>query len=183
MRAVGLALAACACGPLPVPGGADAGAPPADAGTLGPELSCRAALMGALGDALPCEATAAFTRGSPNATTLTVRTTAGAPRPEVVFVLRFALEPEAGRTYGWTDDVLSADLSVNDPAGGNVFLASKAEPQDPASFAFRPGETTGRVVTPTGAQLRFVFGLEATLRPTPGSRAPNNARVTFSVTR
>lgn len=183
-RAIALAaLALAACGPPTSTPTADAGRPAMDAGTLGPELFCQLAMVGAIGDTLPCVATAVFARGGPNSTTITVRTTAGAPKPEVNFSFRVILEPEAGKTYGWADDVLSGDLSINDAARGSTFLASKAEQIDPASFSFRPGETTGRVATSSGAQLRFVFSLEATLRPTPTSQAPNNTRVTISVTR
>jgi hypothetical protein len=176
-------VAVTACGPAPSTTGPDAGRPVADAGSLGPALFCQAAMVGAIGDTLPCEVTAVFARGGPNSTTLTVRTTARAPKPELNFGFRVILEPEAGKTYGWADDVLSGDLSINDPARGNTFLASKTEMIDPASFSFRPGETTGRVTTSTGAQLRLVFNLEATLRPTATSQAPNNTRVTISVTR
>ncbi|MDX2011870.1 MAG: hypothetical protein SFW67_16880 [Myxococcaceae bacterium] len=182
--ALGLVVLALAgCGPTGPSVTPDAGRPAVDAGSLGPDLFCQVAMVGAIGDTLPCEATAVFARGGPNSTTLTVRTTAGAPKPELNFGFRVILEPEAGKTYGWADDVLSGDLSINDPARGSTFLASKAELIDPASFSFRPGETTGRVATSTGAQLRLLFSLEATLRPTPTSQAPNNTRVTISVTR
>ena len=178
-----LVLLLAACGPSTMPAPFDAGRPVMDAGTLGPDLFCQASLVGAVGETLPCQVTATFARGGPNSTTLNIRTTAGAPKPELNFTFRVILEPEAGKTYGWMDDVLSGDLSVNHHAGTSAFIASKNDMVEPASFAFRPGETTGRVTTSTGAQLRLVFNLETTLRPTATSTAPNNVRVTISVTR
>lgn len=154
-----------------------------DAGTLGAELFCQAALVGAANGTFACATTAVFSRGTPSATTLTVRTTPLNGEPEVNFTVRVPAELEAGKTYGWADDVLSADLLVLEPATGNTFQASKREMVEPATFALRVGATTGRVATATGAQLRVLFQLEATLRPTATSPAPNSTRVTVAVTR
>lgn len=185
-RLLPVLLAASACGPMvPAPdGGATSMMPAADAGSLGPNLSCRASLVGAATGSFLCDASAVFVRGAPNNTTLTVTGNTRDRNPEVNLSVRFALEPEPGRTYGWMDDVLWAELLVTDVPAGNTFVASKAQAIEPAAFSLKVNEVTGRLATSGGgAQLRFTAQLEATLRPTSSSPAPNNVRVSVAVTK
>lgn len=186
MKWLGWCLTLVACGPtVPAPdGGSTMMMPVADAGSLGQNLSCRVSVIGAASGAFPCEVTAVFARGAPNATTVTITGNTRDRNPEVNLTVRLPLEPENGKTYSWVDDVVSAELLINDGPAGNAFVASKAQMIDPFMFSFRAGETTGRMATSGGgAQLRFVFQLDASLVPTPSSTAPNNARVSISVTK
>ena len=84
--------------------------PAVDAGSLGQNLSCRASLVGAVTGSFECDATAVFVRGGPNNTTVTITGNTRDRNPEVNFSVRFALEPEPGKSYTWVDDVLSAEL-------------------------------------------------------------------------
>ena len=174
-----------ACGPsVPVPDGGSTPMMATDAGSLGQNLSCRVSLIGAASGAFPCEVTAVFARGAPNATTITITANTRDKNPEVNLTVRLPLEPENGKTYAWVDDVLYAELLINDGPAGNNFVASKGQMIEPFMFSFRAGETTGRLArSGGGAQLRFLFQLDATLVPTPSSPAPNNARVSVSVTK
>lgn len=186
MRA--LALLGCAlvaCGPsVPVPDGGSTPMMAVDAGSLGQNLSCRVSVLGAAAGSFPCEVSAVFARGAPNATTITITGNTRDRNPEVNLTLRIPLEPENGKTYSYVDDVLYAELLINDGPAGNNFVASKGQMIDPFMFSFRAGETTGRLATSGGgAQLRFLFQLDATLVPTMSSTAPNNARVSVSVTK
>lgn len=180
-----VALLLAACGPaVPIPDGGTTMQQPVDAGSLGQNLFCRASIVGGVTGAFECEVTAVFVRGGPNNTTFTIRGNQRDRNPELDFSVRIALEPEAGKTYGWMDDVLTSELLVNHVPTNDSFLASKGQTIDPASFSLRVNEVTGRLAMANGgAQLRATFQLEATLRPTPGSTAPNNARVTVSVTK
>lgn len=174
-----------ACGPQGSGGDAGTGPmTPVDAGNLGQNLFCQASLVGAATGAFPCEVTAVFARGGPNTTTVTITGNTRDRNPEVNLVLRIPLEPEPGRSYTWADDVLHGELLVNDAPAGNSFAASKAQLIDPHMFSFRATEVTGRLATANGgAQLRFTFQFDASLRPTPSSPAPNNTRVTIAVTK
>lgn len=187
MKCVALALTAAAlvaCGPGSSAQDGGTVMTPVDAGSLGQNLSCQASLVGAAAGAFPCEVTAVFVRGGPNNTTVTITGNTRDRNPEINLSVRIPLEPEPGKSYTWMDDVLWSELLVNDAPAGNSFAASKAQQIDPAAFTFRATEVTGRVATANGgAQLRFTFQLDATLRPTPSSPAPNNTRVTISVTK
>lgn len=182
---VALVLGLSACGPSSAGGDGGAGSmAPSDAGSLGQNLFCQASLVGAATGAFPCEVTAVFARGGPNNTTITITGNTRDRNPEVNLVLRIPLEPEPGKAYSWVDDVLHAELLVNDAPAGNSFAASKAQMIDPHMFTFRANEVTGRLATSNGgAQLRFTFQLDASLRPTPSSAAPNNTRVSIAVTK
>lgn len=181
-----LVLAGSACGPMvPSPaGGSTMMMPAVDAGSLGQNLSCRASLVGAVTGNFECEAKAVFVRGGPNTTTVTITGNTRDRNPEVNFSLKFALEPEPGKSYTWMDDVLSAELLVNDTPSGNSFAASKAMMIEPPMLTYRVTEVTGRVATAGGgAQLRFTQQLDVILKPTMASPAPNNVRVSIAVTK
>lgn len=186
MKAWPLLVFVAACGPnVPTPdGGSTMMMPAVDAGSLGQNLSCRASLVGAVTGNFECVATAVFVRGGPNNTTVTITGNTRDRNPEVNFSVRFALEPEPGKSYTWADDVLSAELLVNDTPSGNSFVASKAMMIDPPMFTYRVTEVTGRVATSGGgAQLRFTQQLDVILKPTSASPAPNNVRVSIAVTK
>lgn len=179
-------LLGAACGPsVPTPdGGSTVMTPAVDAGSLGQHLSCRASVVGAVTGTFECVASAVFARGAPNNTTLTVTANTRDRNPEVNFSVKVPLEPEAGKSYPWMDEVLASELLVDDGPTGNSFVASKAMMVEPAAFSFRVNEVTGRLATAGGgAQLRFTLQLDATLRPTLGSPAPNNVRVSIVVTK
>jgi hypothetical protein len=158
--------------------------PAGDAGSLGQNLSCRASLVGAVTGNFTCDVTAVFVRGAPNNTTVTITGNTRDRNPEVNFSVKFPLEPEPGKSYTWMDDLLSAELLVTDTPSGNSFVGSKNMMIEPPMFTYRVTEVTGRVATSGGgAQLRFTQQLDVTLKPTMASPAPNNVRVSISVTK
>jgi hypothetical protein len=158
--------------------------PEVDAGSLGQNLSCRAALVGAVTGNFPCDVTAVFVPGASNSTTVSISGNARERNPEVNFVVRVPREPESGTSYSWMEDVLSAELLVHDMPSGNSFVASKGLMIDPATFTYRVGEVTGRLTTGGGgAEFRVTQQLDVTLKPTMASPAPNNVRVSIAVTK
>jgi hypothetical protein len=170
------------CGAMTTQGPVDAGKPLVDAGSLGPNVSCQAALIGGATGNFGCEVNTVFVRGAPNNSTVTITANSRDRSPEVTVSVRVPLELEAGKSYSWADDLLAGEVIVTDVPRGNTFLASKGQGVDPVSFTFRVEQVPGRVATANGgAQLRFLGKLEATLRPTVDSSAVNNARVTLTI--
>ncbi len=180
-RATGLVLLS-GCGAMTTQGPLDAGAPLIDAGSLGPNVSCQAALIGGATGNFSCEVSTVFVREPPNTSTVTITANARDRSPEVNVSVKVPLELEPGKSYSWADDLLAGEVIVNDVPRGNTFVASKGQGVDPVAFSFRVEQVPGRLATSNGgAQLRFLGKLEATLRPTVDSSAVNNARVTLTI--